>query len=54
MAQTHKYKVMVVVKDHHGNSTTIYPVIEASSDSEAKRIAIAQYPAGSVRTVTKI
>ncbi|WP_164714345.1 hypothetical protein [Chitinophaga rhizosphaerae] len=53
MAQTHKYKVMVIVKDNHGASRTIYPIIEAGTDLEAKRIAQAQYPDASVRTVTK-
>ena len=54
MAQTHKFSVMVVIKDDHGISRTITPIIEASTDMEAKRIAIAQYPDASVRTVSKI
>ncbi|GEP88957.1 hypothetical protein SAMN05660909_02617 [Chitinophaga terrae (ex Kim and Jung 2007)] len=54
MAQTQKFKVMVVIKDNHGVSRTIYPIIEAGTDLEAKRIAIAQYPNGDVRTVSKI
>jgi hypothetical protein len=45
---------MVVIKDSHGFSRTITPIIEAATDTEAKRIAIAQYPNGSVRTVSKI
>lgn len=54
MATTYKFSVMVVIKDSHGFSRTITPIIEATSDLEAKRIAIAQYPNGSVRTVSKI
>ena len=54
MATTHKFSVMVVVKDFHGASRTITPIIEASSETEARRIAEAQYPNGSVRTVSKL
>lgn len=54
MATTHKFSVMVVIKDNHGISRTITPIIEATSDMEAKRIAQAQYPDASVRTVSKI
>lgn len=53
MSTTYKFKVMVVIKDKHGFSQTIYPIVEASTDTEAKRIAIAQYPDGDVRTVSK-
>ncbi|PSL50381.1 hypothetical protein CLV51_1011726 [Chitinophaga niastensis] len=54
MATTHKFSVMVVIKDNHGVSRTLTPIIEASSDIEARRIAEAQYPNGSVRTVSKV
>ncbi len=54
MAQTHKFSVMVVIKDKHGASRTITPIIEASTDTEARRIAEAQYPDASVRTVSKV
>lgn len=54
MAVTSKFKITVVIKDNHGVSKTIYPIIEASTDLEAKRIAQAQYPEASVRTVTKV
>jgi len=54
MSTTYKFEVMVIVKDHHGISRTIEPIIEASSDSEARRIAEAQYPDASIRTITKI
>ncbi|WP_157986274.1 hypothetical protein [Chitinophaga alhagiae] len=54
MATTQKFKVMVVIKDNHGVSRTIYPIIEAGTDLEAKRLAQAQYPDASVRTVTKV
>lgn len=54
MSTTQKFKVMIVIKDRHGNSKTIYPIIEASSDMEAKRLAQAQYPdAARIGTVTK-
>lgn len=54
MSTTYKFKVMVVIKDPHGTSRTIYPIIEVSSDTEARRIAEADYPDGNVRTITKI
>lgn len=49
-----KFKVMVVIKDQHGISRTIYPTIEASSETDAKQIAKFQYPNGDIRTVSKI
>lgn len=45
---------MIVIKDNHGVSKTIYPIIEANTDLEAKRIAQAQYPDASIRTITKV
>lgn len=54
MAMTSKYKVLVVIIDSHGVSKTIYPIIEASSEREARDIAEAQYPEGDVRSATKV
>lgn len=53
MPTTHKYKVLVVIKVN-GSSQTIYPIIEASSEHEARVIAKAQYPQGDVRSVSQI
>lgn len=54
MATTYKYKMLIVIKDNHGVSKTIYPIIEASSDKEARDIAKAQYPNSDVRSATKM
>jgi hypothetical protein len=54
MAQTHKFKVSVTIKDNHGITRTIYPIIEAQSDGEARKIAEAQYPNGRVGIISKV
>jgi hypothetical protein len=54
MFPTYKFKVSIAVKSKTGSSETIYHIIEASSSSEAKRIAEAQFPNGRVFTVSKI
>ena len=54
MAQTFQFKVLVVIKEKSGASKTIYPIIEASSVTEAIQIAKAQFPNGDVRNASKI
>lgn len=53
MATTFKFKVTVVIKEGSG-SKTIYPIIEASSSTDALRIAKAQFITGDVRSASKI
>ena len=53
MAATFKYKVMVVIKEK-GISKTLSPVIEASSEAEAKNIAKAQFAGADVRSASKV
>ena len=53
MATTYKFKVMVVIKEK-GSSKTIYPIIEASSSTEAQQIAKAQFYGGDVRSASKL
>ncbi|MBV8254836.1 MAG: hypothetical protein JO154_19705 [Chitinophaga sp.] len=53
MGTSIKFKVLVVYTDKFGISRSIYPIIEAPNEVEARRIAAAQYPNASIRTVTK-
>jgi hypothetical protein len=53
MSTTYKFKVLVNIKDEHGTSRSISPIIEAS-EHEARQIAEAQYPNGDVRSASKI
>jgi hypothetical protein len=53
MASMYKYKVMIIIKEK-GISKTLYPVIEASSETEAKKIAKAQFLSGEVKSASKI
>lgn len=54
MATTYKFKVTVSIKDNHGISKTIYPIIEATTTTEAMQIAKAQYSNGNVTGASKI
>lgn len=54
MSVTYKFKVSIDIKTKSGSSQTIYPIIEAANNNEAKRIAEAQYPQGRVFTVSKV
>ncbi len=53
MATTYKFKVTVVIKES-GISKTIYPIVEATSSTEALKIAKAQYATGDVRSASKL
>jgi len=49
MATTHKFKVTVRLA-----TGTIYPIVEASTSSEAQKIARAQYPNGQIGMAVKV
>jgi hypothetical protein len=53
MATTYKFKVILTIKS--GSTTQrIEPIIEATSNSEAIKIAKAQYPTGYIITASQI
>ena len=53
MSTTYKFKVTIIIKEG-GGSRTIYPIIEASSSTEAVRIAKAQFIMADVRSASKV
>ncbi len=53
MATTYKFKVTVVIKEK-GSSKTIYPIIEATTSTEAQQIAKAQFYGGDIRGASKL